>query len=56
MIELEVQNSYQNKKWKSIWFWKILVVEEVLRDNINNYSIIENRKSETKYRKLKIVV
>ena len=51
MIELEAQNSYRDKKWASIWFWKIFIVEEVLRkqhqQSFNNQkSKIENKTSE----------
>ena len=31
VTEFEAQNSYRNRKWASIWFWKILIVEEVLK-------------------------
>ena len=50
MIELETQNSYRNRKWASIWFWKIFIVEEVLRkqhqQSFNNRKLkIENKTS-----------
>ena len=51
MTELEVQNSYRDKKWASIWLWKIFIVEEILREQHqqsfnNRKSKIENKTSE----------
>ena len=51
MTELKAQNSYQDRKWASIWLWKILIVEEILRrqhqQSFNNRkSKIENKTSE----------
>ena len=50
MTEFEAQNSYRNRKWASIWFWKIFIVEEVFKrqhqQSFNNRkSKIENKTS-----------
>ena len=54
-VESRLIHQIEIRKRKSIWLWKIFTVEEVLRDNINNHSIIENLKSKIKHWKSKIV-
>ena len=51
VTELETQNSYRDRKWASIWSWKILIVEGVLKEQHqqsfnNRKSKIENKTSE----------
>ena len=54
-VENRLIHQIETKKRKSTWFWKILTVEEVLKNNINNHSTIESLKSKIKHRKSKIV-
>ena len=51
MTELEAQNSYRNRKWASVWFWKIFIVEKIFKEQHqqsfnNRKSKIENKTSE----------
>ena len=51
MTGLGTQNSYRDRKWASVWLWKILIVEGVLKgqhqQSFNNRKPeIENRTSE----------
>ena len=52
MIELKTQNSYRDKKWTSIWLWKIFIVEEILKEQ--HQQSFNNRKSKIKNKISKI--
>ena len=52
MTEFKAQNSYRDKKWASIWLWKIFIVEEVFRKQ--HQQSFNNRKSKIENKTLKI--
>ena len=52
MIEFKAQNSYRDRKWASIWFWKIFIVEEVLKGQ--HQQLFNNRKSKIENKTSKI--
>ena len=52
MIEFEVQSLYQDRKWTSIWFWKIFIIEEIIKKQ--HQQSFNNRKSKIENKILKI--
>ena len=52
MIELKIQNSYQDRKSTSIWFWKIFIVEEILKKQ--HQQLFNNRKPKIENKTSKI--